>query len=226
MQFFAKFGKIIRWRPPLEDWHPLLRGILDPPLECVLFHSKVHSYILTWPAVNIRWCLFADCYFFCDKFSCRIFTGRNEVLAKVMFLQAFVILSTGGCLVQGGCLVLGGSGPGGVWSRGGCLQFGGFSNFSGGSPIFRGVSNFFWGGAVSRFSRGSPIFRGGLQPEYGQRSAGTHPTGMHSCCNTHFPTRLPHRLKSSHIYHIFPHLQYYNTKVPKSSNRMKVHSLE
>ena len=42
------------------------------------------------------------------------------------------------------------------------------------SPIFQGVSNFFWG-------------EGGLQPEYGQRSAGMHPTGMHcfpSFCKT------------------------------------------
>ena len=43
------------------------------------------------------------------------------------------------------------------------------------SPIFQGgVSNFF-GGVWS------PIFQGGLQPEYHQHSAGTHPTGMHSC---------------------------------------------
>ena len=71
------------------------------------------------------------------------------------------------------------------------------SNFSGGgwSPILGGVvSNFsggvglqFFGGGVSNFSGGSPIFRGGSNfrgggaPEYGQRSAGTHPTGMHSC---------------------------------------------
>ena len=70
-----------------------------------------------------------------------LITGRNEVLAKVIFSQACVILFTGGV-----------SGPGGV------------------PPIFRG----------------SPIFRGGgvstgFSPEYGQRSAGTHPTGMHSC---------------------------------------------
>ena len=32
MQFFAKFGKTICWHPP-EGWRPLLRGILDPPLE-------------------------------------------------------------------------------------------------------------------------------------------------------------------------------------------------
>ena len=47
-----------------------------------------------------------------------------------------------------------GSGPGGVWS-----------------PIFRGVSNFSGGGGWV------------LQPEYGQRLAGMHPTGMHSCLN-------------------------------------------
>ena len=50
---------------------------------------------------------------------------------------------------------------GGVWSQGG-LQF------FGGSPIFRDGGLQFFGG-VSNFS------------EYGQRSAGTHPTGMHSC---------------------------------------------
>ena len=76
-----------------------------------------------------------------------LITGRNEVLAKVIFSQASVILFTG---------------VGGVWSRG-------VSNFSagGGPPNFRGVSNFPGGGV-------SP-------PEYGQRSAGAHLTGMHSC---------------------------------------------
>ena len=49
--------------------------------------------------------------------SIRIITGRNEVLAKVIFSQACVC-------PQGG----------GVWSGPG----GGVSNFSGGSPIFRG----------------------------------------------------------------------------------------
>ena len=71
---------------------------------------------------------------------------------------------------QGGCVVRG------VPPNfpGGCLQF------FGGSPIFRGVSPIFRG--VSNFSGGSPIFQGGLQfLEYGKRSAGTHPTGTHSC---------------------------------------------
>ena len=53
-------------------------------------------------------------------------TGRNEVLAKVIFSEACVILSTGG----------GGSGPGG--GEGGGLVPRGVSKFSGGSPIFRG----------------------------------------------------------------------------------------
>ena len=79
-----------------------------------------------------------------------IFTGRNEVLAKVILSEACVILSTGGgCLLQifgGGCL----------------LQI-----FGGG-----GLRQIFGGGLVP----------GGLQfSEYGQRSAGTHATGMHSC---------------------------------------------
>ena len=78
-----------------------------------------------------------------------IFTGRNEVLAKVIFLQLSVIHSVhmgGGCLVQifgGGCL----------------LQF-------------------FGGGVCSKFSGGGCLLQ---FLEYGQRSAGTHPTGMHSC---------------------------------------------
>ena len=38
-QFFAKFGKIICWPPP-EGWHPLLRGILDPPLITIIFHTN------------------------------------------------------------------------------------------------------------------------------------------------------------------------------------------
>ena len=56
------------------------------------------------------------------------FTGRNEVLAKVIFSQAPVIYS-----VHGGG---GGSGPGK-----GVLQF-----FGGVSPIFQGVSKFSGGG--------------------------------------------------------------------------------
>ena len=64
-------------------------------------------------------------------------------------------------LFKGGGLV-----PG-VSNFSGDLQFfGGVSNFSEGPPILWGVSNFFGGWGL---------------PEYGQRSASKHPTGMHSC---------------------------------------------
>ena len=67
-----------------------------------------------------------------------------------------------------------------------CPQ-GGFSNFSGGSSNFSGGLQFF-GGFLQIFG-GSPIFQGGVPPnfwggsppEYSHRSAGMHPTGMHSC---------------------------------------------
>ena len=31
--FWGKYGKFVCWRPHLKGWHPLLRGILDPPLH-------------------------------------------------------------------------------------------------------------------------------------------------------------------------------------------------
>ena len=69
-----------------------------------------------------------------------IITGRNEVVAKVMFLLVSVILLMGGVLsqhalqvvsqhalqqVSGGCQLWGVPGPGGAWSEGGCLVQGG-----------------------------------------------------------------------------------------------------
>ena len=131
------------------------------------------------------------------------FIGRNEVLAKVIFLQACVC-------PQGGVSNF----SGGVWSP---IFWGGVvSNFLGGwSPIFGGVvSNFFWGGWSPIFRGGglqffgggwSSIFRGGLQLEYGQRLAGTHPTGMHSCYLCAFvpqpaqPTYYLSRLSMIHV---------------------------
>ena len=68
-----------------------------------------------------------------------------------------VCLSTGGVPFFWGCLFWG-------------VPFWGGA-FLGGVPFLGGA--FFWGGAF--FGRGVP------PPEYGQRSAGTHPTGMHSC---------------------------------------------
>ena len=81
----------------------------------------------------------------------KFITGRNEVLAKVIFSQASVILFTGG-----------------VWSRGvsnfsGGLQiFGVVSKFSEGLQIFGGSPNF-WG--VSKFL-GVSNFSGGWSPNF------------------------------------------------------------
>ena len=77
--------------------------------------------------------------------------------------------------------------------RGGCLlQF-----FRRGvpAPIFQGgcLLQFFGGCLLQIFGGGvCSIFSGGLQfSEYGHRSAGTHPTGMHSCLLMHLYFRGP-----------------------------------
>ena len=86
-------------------------------------------------------------------------TGRNEVLAKVIFLHLSVILFTGGGLSN----FSGGEVPPNL---GGCLQFfGGILQILGGSLQFfgggSGSSKF--SGRVSNFlGGGSPIFQGGV----------------------------------------------------------------
>ena len=100
-----------------------------------------------------------------------IVTGRNEVLAEVIYLHLSVIHSV----------------HRGVSNFWGVSNFLGVSNFSGGFQFFREVSNYsgglqFFGGGIfliSSFLRIHPPLD--QTPEYGQRSAGTHPTGMHSC---------------------------------------------
>ena len=72
-----------------------------------------------------------------------IFTGRNEVVAKVMFLHVCVILFTGGGGLRAGRTPPEQTPP---------------------SP-----------------PAGRPPPSGKQTPAYGQRAAGTHPTGMHSC---------------------------------------------
>ena len=128
-------------------------------------------------------------------------TGRNEVLAKVIFSQASVC-PQGGSFFSGG-VFFGGSSK---FSGGGVFLGGVPPNFRGGGCILGGVSFFggvplnFWGGGflqiwgVCLFGGGiflggclfggvvpPNFFWGGSPPEYGQCSAGTHPTGMHSC---------------------------------------------
>ena len=54
--------------------------------------------------------------------------------------------------------------------------------WGGAPPNFRrGGSSKFSGGVLQIFGGGGIFLGGGSPPEYGQRSAGTHPTGMHSC---------------------------------------------
>ena len=110
-----------------------------------------------------------------------------------------ILFTGGGGLVPGGFLqffggflqFLGGlpifRGGGGVPP----IFRGGSSNFSGGVwsggflQFFGGFLQFFGGGGSSNFSGGvccSGTPPGQQTPEYGQLSAGTHPTGMHSCC--------------------------------------------
>ena len=94
-------------------------------------------------------------------------------------------VSTRGVSPRGG-LPGGGGGVcrGGVSQRGSARGWGGVCQggvWQGGLPggVFLGGSSKFSGGS-SKFSRG------GSPPEYGQRSAGTHPTGMHPCSEINF----------------------------------------
>ena len=118
-----------------------------------------------------------------------LFTGRNEVLAKVIFLHVSFILFTGVGVSapnfrEGGCLLQ-------IFGGGVCSKFSGGSapNFRGGLlQIFGGrgwlsAPNFRGGDVCSKFSGGYVWSRGGFLQfsEYGHHSAGTHPTGMHSC---------------------------------------------
>ena len=69
---------------------------------------------------------------------------------------------------------------------GGCLSnfSGGVSNFSGGEVKVKAGPPNFLGGNFFLFLLSMGIHRlppPDQTPEYGQRSAGTHPTGMHSC---------------------------------------------
>ena len=114
----------------------------------------------------VRWIAFRCCF--------NVITGRKEVVAKVIFLHLFVILFTGGGVLS----------PGGVWSGGGLVQGG--LVWGGVTPpiffwfLFKIFSCwfFFW---FFKISLGIPPSGRKQTQAYGQRAAGTHPTGMHSC---------------------------------------------
>ena len=94
-------------------------------LRCVL------RYISYWSTAFVK--SFSSTIF--------IFTGRNEVLAKVIFLQACVCPQWGGGYPSMPCRSV----------RGGSLVPGGLQFFGGGSPIFWGGLQFF--GIRSTFGR-------------------------------------------------------------------------
>ena len=55
IQFLGKSGKFVCWRPLLEGWRPLLRGILDPPLLTsdllcgkICINITVKNWNITW----------------------------------------------------------------------------------------------------------------------------------------------------------------------------------
>ena len=107
-----------------------------------------------------------------------IFTGRNEVVAKVMFLHVSVILSTGG----GGVLQAGRTSPPG-WERRTPPGPGRPPRL--GDPPGPGRTPPGWE-TPPRTRQNPPGTRqtpppGKQTSEYGLRAAGTHPTGMHSC---------------------------------------------
>ena len=62
-------------------------------------------------------------FILCNVLSNRIITGRNEVVAKVIFLHLSVILFTGRGMhgERGGACVA----KGGAWQRGACMAKGG-----------------------------------------------------------------------------------------------------
>ena len=89
-----------------------------------------------------------------------LFTGRNEVVAKVMFLQVCVCPQGGGCLPQ--CMLGCHTPP--RWSTPPRWR----TPPDGDPPGWRTPPD------------GEPPPRK-QTPAYGLRAAGTHPTGMHSC---------------------------------------------
>ena len=89
-----------------------------------------------------------------------IFTGRNEVVAKVMFLHVCVILFTGGVSGQG------------EPPRSRHPPPGADTTTTPRADTFPGADT------TPPQSRHPPRKH---SPAYGQRAAGKHPTGMHSC---------------------------------------------
>ena len=83
-------------------------GKADPPAQCMLCDTVNKRAVCILLECNLVYFFFVHT-FFCSFFfvyvslcshELSIFTGRNEVVAKVIFLHLFVILFTGGVLPQ------------------------------------------------------------------------------------------------------------------------------
>ena len=105
----------------------------------------------------------------------RLVTGRNEVVAKAMFLHVSVILSTGGGLQAGRTPPR----QGGTPPEGEPPGLGGTPPDQADPPQLGGTPPGQAGRTPSQARQGEPP-PGKQTPEYGLRAAGTHPTGMHS----------------------------------------------
>ena len=119
-----------------------------------------------------------------------IITGRNEVVAKVMFLHVSVILFTGGGVIRAGRNPPAREEPPTPLARE-------EPPGPGRPPLAReeppATRQTPWQGGTPPGQGGTPLGPGRppqpgrtpprtrQSPEYGLRSAGTHPIGMHSC---------------------------------------------
>ena len=163
------FGGVLHWN--MANVRPV--HIL---LECILVSqvSVIYS-VHRGGALDIALIL-GGCSRFCSNFWGGIFLG-GYFFKGGYFLEGVLggIFSGRGYFFCWGGIFLGGYFFGGGYFLGGDIFGGGIFLWG----VFFG-GGIFWGGIFSGGYFGG-VFLGGSPPEYGQHSAGTHPTGMHSC---------------------------------------------
>ena len=155
---------------------------------------RTEDMLLQWDAVS-KWVIriLLECFLLI------LLSPANEVWDKVIFLHLFVILFTGECAWAGGHAWPGGHAwLGGMHGQGACMPEGafmargmhGWGVCMAGGVCVAGGGMHGWGACVTGGAcHACPI---GLIPwdTVGQRAAGTHPTGMHSCFLNSFPFYL------------------------------------
>ena len=134
MQFFKNLAKSHVCPSPPEGWHPLLWGILDPPLHCELLHPyndvTRHHKTFVLSVRGLRWwqrrndvrslpkqeCIPVGCVLTAHWPYPRVCSPGGCVLPEGGACPRGVRASQGGCMPaggQGGCLLPGGSASGG-----------------------------------------------------------------------------------------------------------------